>query len=62
MLRATGHGTLAVHAPGSILVFDLAAGEQRSVDNGHVVAWSANMHYEVNLTIGLSIILTTAQF
>ena len=49
ILRARGYGTLALHCYGSTLVYALAAGERRTVDNGHVVAWTAGMRYRVGL-------------
>ena len=52
VLHAEGRGTLAVNAHGSILAFDLAAGETRAVDNGHLIAWSAAMPYEMRLAGG----------
>ena len=47
VLKAEGEGLLAVRSAGAILSFDLAEGEQRAVDNGHVVAWDANMTYRI---------------
>ena len=47
VLRADGSGTLAIGSPGSILSFDLADGECRAVDAGHVCAWSAKLGYDV---------------
>ena len=49
VLSASGRGTLAVNAHGSILTYQLAAGEVRAVDNGHLVAWSAGMQYEMRM-------------
>ena len=49
VLRASGHGTLAVNAVGGILRHDLRAGEVRAVDNGHLVAWDAAMRYDVRM-------------
>ena len=37
---------------GSVHAYDLAHGERRSVDNGHVVAWTASMPYEVAMATG----------
>ena len=47
VLRASGQGTLAVAAHGAILSFTLAPGEVRAVDNGHLVAWSEGMRFEM---------------
>lgn len=49
VLRASGYGILAMHSYGSMVTYELAPGEKRSVDNGHVVAWTASMHYHVGL-------------
>lgn len=49
LLRATGYGTLALGAYGAIHKFTLAANEYRSVDNGHLIAWTASMQYHVGL-------------
>lgn len=49
LLRASGRGYLACGAFGSVHRYVLTAGECRSVDNGHLVAWSANMRYWVGL-------------
>ena len=49
LLRASGRGTVACAAYGSIHKYTLKAGEKRSVDNGHLVAWSATMKYRVGL-------------
>ena len=42
VLRACGQGSLAVGAHGSILKFELHAGEERAVDNGHLRAERAH--------------------
>jgi uncharacterized protein (TIGR00266 family) len=52
VLHASGSGTLAVTAHGSILKFQLAQGETRAVDNGHLVCWSAAMPYEMRMAGG----------
>eukprot|EP00587_Corethron_hystrix_P007570 CAMPEP_0113312920 /NCGR_PEP_ID=MMETSP0010_2-20120614/9556_1 /TAXON_ID=216773 ORGANISM="Corethron hystrix, Strain 308" /NCGR_SAMPLE_ID=MMETSP0010_2 /ASSEMBLY_ACC=CAM_ASM_000155 /LENGTH=266 /DNA_ID=CAMNT_0000168839 /DNA_START=266 /DNA_END=1066 /DNA_ORIENTATION=- /assembly_acc=CAM_ASM_000155 len=49
LLRATGHGSLALSAFGSIHKYELQAGETRAVDNGHILAWSASMRYKTSL-------------
>ena len=49
VLRASGQGTLAVCAHGSILSFTLREGEVRAVDNGHLVAWSERMPFEMRM-------------
>jgi uncharacterized protein (AIM24 family) len=52
LLRASGRGYVACAAYGSIHKYVLAVGETRAVDNGHLVAWSASMHYRVGLAAG----------
>ncbi|KAL7540159.1 hypothetical protein ACHAXR_012856 [Thalassiosira sp. AJA248-18] len=43
LLRASGRGTLAISAYGSMHKYVLSPGEKRNVDNGHLVAWTASM-------------------
>ena len=59
VLQASGRGTLAVTAHGSILKFQLAPGETRAVDNGHLVCWSASMPYEMRMAAGDKIQMLT---
>lgn len=51
LLRAATptRGDLVISAHGKLSHFTLAPGEVRAVDNGHLVAWSAEMPYEVRL-------------
>jgi len=49
LLRASGRGNLAISAYGSIIKYTLRAGERRSVDNGHLVAWSSGMRTQMKL-------------
>lgn len=42
-------GYLALSAYGSIMKYTLQPGEKRAVDNGHLVAWSANMKTQMIL-------------
>jgi uncharacterized protein (TIGR00266 family) len=49
LLRASGEGVVACAAYGSIHKFQLNAGEMRSVDNGHLVAWSSHLPYRIGL-------------
>jgi uncharacterized protein (TIGR00266 family) len=49
LLRASGQGVVACAAYGSIHKFLLKAGEMRSVDNGHLVAWSSHLPYRIGL-------------
>ena len=47
LIRAYGSGTLACSSFGAIHRFVLAEGEERAVDNGHLIAWTASMKYRV---------------
>jgi len=49
LLRASGQGVLAISAYGSMHKYTLAAGEMRSVDNGHLVAWTSSMKTSMKL-------------
>ena len=49
LLRASGQGNLAISAYGSMHKYTLAVGERRSVDNGHIVAWSSSMQTSMKL-------------
>ena len=52
LLKASGQGILAICAYGSMHKYTLATGEQRCVDNGHIVAWSSNMKTSMRLASG----------
>ena len=49
LLRASGRGFIACGAYGAVHKYELKEGEIRSVDNGHLLAWSASMRYWVGL-------------
>ncbi|KAL9186492.1 hypothetical protein ACHAXT_005730 [Thalassiosira profunda] len=49
LLKASGQGTLAMSAFGSMHKNVLAPGERRMVDNGHLVAWTSSMQTSVKL-------------
>ncbi|CAE8610496.1 unnamed protein product [Polarella glacialis] len=49
LLRARGSGMLACSSLGSVHKYELVPGERRRVDNGHLLAWTASMRYEVGL-------------
>lgn len=49
LMRCSGRGRLAVACLGSCVRYDLARGERRQVDNGHLVAWDAVMPHEVGM-------------
>ncbi len=49
IMRAEGRGLLLLESFGAIHRLELRAGEQKIVDNGHLVAWSASMDYRLEM-------------
>lgn len=49
LLRARGPGTLVACAYGAVENYTLRPGEIRDIDNGHLVAWTANTNYRCGL-------------
>eukprot|EP01137_Pigoraptor_chileana_P007292 Opistho-2@52687 len=49
LLKAAGQGTVAISAYGTTLRYQLGPGQARVVDNGHVVAWTAGMTYNIEM-------------
>mmetsp|Transcript_18164 Transcript_18164/g.29486 ORF Transcript_18164/g.29486 Transcript_18164/m.29486 type:complete len:292 (-) Transcript_18164:2491-3366(-) len=49
ILTVSGNGTTAINSCGSMFEYNLGPGEVRSVDNGHLVAWSSDMEYSIGL-------------
>ncbi|HEY9714123.1 MAG TPA: TIGR00266 family protein [Chroococcales cyanobacterium] len=47
LLTASGIGTIAVYALGSIYQVDIPAGQEYAVDQGHVIAWPAQVEYRL---------------
>ena len=47
ILKVSGHGDVLVAAYGAIESRELQAGEQITVDTGHIVAWSEGVSYQV---------------
>ncbi|HQR81182.1 MAG TPA: TIGR00266 family protein [Actinomycetota bacterium] len=47
VLKVSGHGEVMVASYGAIDARELQAGEQITVDTGHVVAWSETVTYQV---------------
>lgn len=47
VLKVSGHGEVLVSSYGAIDARELGAGEQITVDTGHVVAWSEGVTYQV---------------
>ena len=50
IMRAGGPGTVAVTCDGSMVHYKLRGGATMSVDNGHLVAWTAGMKYWVGMS------------
>jgi uncharacterized protein (TIGR00266 family) len=48
MLKCAGTGDLVVSSYGAIHAIDLAAGQQYTVDSGHMVGWEEGVKYEVH--------------
>lgn len=49
VIRAQGRGLVFVESFGAIHRLELGPGEQRIVDNGHLVAWSTSLRYGLEL-------------
>lgn len=47
VIHAHGHGEIAVSAFGALIEVPLSAEQEYIVDNGHLVAWSGDMHYSM---------------
>jgi uncharacterized protein (TIGR00266 family) len=47
VVKITGSGTAFLSTYGAIHTIDLPAGESLLIDNGHLVAWDADMKYEI---------------
>lgn len=52
--ETSGQGQVAVGGFGSVFAIDVVAGKDIVVDNGHVVAWDANLSYEISATTSQS--------
>lgn len=52
LLKASGHGTIFVSSYGAIHAVNLAAGEQYTVDTGHMVAFDDTVQYDVGRSGG----------
>ena len=48
MLKVSGAGKVLVSSYGAIQAVDLGAGQQYTVDTGHMVGWSEGVQYEVH--------------
>ncbi len=47
VLHVMGHGQAAVSSFGAIMEIAVPAGQNYVVDNGHIVAWSGDIQYEI---------------
>ena len=47
--RTSGKGQVAVNGFGSLFTLEVTAGKDMTIDNGHVVAWDANLRYELSV-------------
>lgn len=62
MIRAEGTGIMFVSSFGGIIAKQLKANETFAVDNGHLVAFSANMNYVIErVGKGISSMVTTGE-
>ena len=52
-VQLSGAGRAMIHSYGAILRYDLQAGETRIIDNGFLVAWDADMQFEVGFPTDL---------
>lgn len=52
LLKASGHGTIFVSSYGAIHAVNLSAGEQYTVDTGHMVAFDETVQYDVGRSGG----------
>lgn len=62
MVKASGTGTLFVSSFGGIIKKELKPGEKFTVDNGHIVAFSASLPYDVHrVGEGMANMVTTGE-
>jgi len=62
MVKAKGTGTLFVSSFGGIIKKELKKGEQYTVDNGHIVAFSGALNYEIHrVGEGIANMVTTGE-
>lgn len=47
VIKAEGVGRLLVNSYGSIVRYDLQPGEERKIDNGYLVAWTADTQWDI---------------
>lgn len=62
MVKATGTGTLFVSSFGGIIKKELKKGEKYTVDNGHIVAFSGKLTYDIHrVGDGIASMVTTGE-
>ncbi len=62
MVKASGKGTLFVSSFGGIIKKELKKGEKFTVDNGHIVAFSGTLNYEIHrVGEGVANMVTTGE-
>jgi uncharacterized protein (TIGR00266 family) len=49
VMTSSGQGQLVVSGFGSIFSLDISEGKETLIDNGHVVAWDANLRYSLGM-------------
>ena len=49
VMTSSGQGQLVVSGFGSIFALDISEGKETMIDNGHVVAWDANLRYSLGM-------------
>jgi uncharacterized protein (TIGR00266 family) len=49
VMTSSGQGQLVVSGFGSIFTLDISEGKETLIDNGHVVAWDANLRYSLGM-------------
>lgn len=50
VMTSSGQGQLVVSGFGSIFTLDIREGKETVIDNGHVVAWDANLRYSLGMS------------
>jgi uncharacterized protein (TIGR00266 family) len=54
IMETSGKGKIAVGGFGSLFLLDIQHGQNPVIDNGHVVAWDANLIYEMTMSTSRS--------
>lgn len=54
IMETSGKGKIAVGGFGSLFLLDIQHGQNPVIDNGHVVAWDANLIYEMTMATSRS--------